>query len=158
MVTVRTRRATLTVLLIACGVSAAAQSPRPTELLLDSVPADSVKCGGLTVQFARFFKEHIQVLHIYNVPAIDIWVWNRTDSVHTYDPKMLAAVNESGQQIAFLSPADVGHSFGDFTSSGVRDVVGRTDYAAGPVLPHVSLGRNRPRCVVSTAHYVANPA
>jgi len=42
-------------LLAANGLSA--QKPQDTELLLDALPADSVRCGGLTFQFAKFAKD-----------------------------------------------------------------------------------------------------
>ena len=86
-----------------------AQKPQDTELYLDAVPADSVRCGGLTFQFAKFTKDmghHPlagQTIEGSEKTTIDIWIWNRTDSARTYDPHMLSAVNDEGNQLGFWS-------------------------------------------------------
>src|SRR5205823_2437577 len=91
-----------------------AQKPRDTELYLDSVPADSVRCGGLTIQFARFFKDagHTplagQKIEGSEKTAVDIWIWNPTDSARTYDPHVFKAVNDEGNQLTFWSADEVG--------------------------------------------------
>src|SRR5690349_5535917 len=103
-------------LLAANGLSA--QKPRDTELFLDSLRADSVRCGGLTFQFARFSKDlghHPiagQTIEGSEKTAIDIWIWNRTDSARAYDPHMLSAVNDEGNQIGFWSAEEVGDYVG----------------------------------------------
>ena len=99
-------------LLAASGLNA--QKPQDTELSLDAVPADSVRCGGLTFQFAKFAKDmghHPiagQTIEGSEKTTIDIWIWNRTDSARMYDPHMLSAVNDEGNQLGFWSADEVG--------------------------------------------------
>src|SRR4026209_2987029 len=94
--------------------SLGAQKPRNPELWLDSLPADSVNCGGLTVQFARFFKDNDKVnLLSSNAKgternAIDIWIWNRSKSPLVYDPHMFAALDQDGAQISFWNSEEIG--------------------------------------------------
>src|SRR5438132_14426884 len=84
-----------------------AQKPQDTELYLDAVPADSVRCGGLTFQFAKFAKDmghHPlagQTIEGSERTTIDISIWNRTDYARTYDPHMPSAVHEEGNQVGF---------------------------------------------------------
>jgi len=139
-----------------------AQKPRDTELYLDSVRADSVRCGGLTIQFARFFKDagHTplagQKIEGSEKTAIDIWIWNRTDSARTYDPHVFKAVNDEGNQLAFWSADEVGDyvagHHGLFESGKQEDREraknrsrSRREYQAGNILPGVSGG---PRILV----------
>jgi len=149
-------------LILAMPLTLHAQTPRRTELLLDSIPADSVRCGGLTFQFARFSKDEGhhplmgQPIEGSEKTSIDIWIWNRTDSARMYDPHVLAATNDQGIQITFWSAEEVGDyvagHHGLFESASMeartraRDRArSRREYASGMILPGVSGG---PRILV----------
>ena len=139
-----------------------AQKPRNTDLLLDSVPTDSVRCGGLTIQFARFMKDEGhhpiagQAIEGSEKTAIDIWIWNRTDSARTYDPHVFKAVNDEGNQIAFWSADEVGdyvaghHGLFESGKQEARERAknrarSRREYQSGTILAGVSGG---PRILV----------
>ena len=143
-------------MLAATGLSA--QKPRDTELYLDALQADSVRCGGLTFQFAKFAKDmghHPlagQTIEGSEKTTIDIWIWNRTDSARTYDPHMLSAVNDEGNELGFWSADEVGdyvaghHGFLESKKQEDRNRArdrarSRHEYAGGSILPGVSGGR-----------------
>ena len=142
-----------------------AQRPRKTELWIDSIPADSVRCGGLTVQFARFFRDADEVkltkadVKASGKQAIDIWVSNHSDSSRSYDPHMFSALNKDGGQINFWSAQEIGAYVGgrgffmEASNARERDiqrgtrereqreVEARPEYAGGRLLPGASGGR-----------------
>src|SRR5574342_47300 len=101
-------------LLISAQYPLAAQKQRRTELWLDSMPADSVPCNGVTVQFARFFRDADQVNLLKankkgtGRRAIDIWVWNSSDSVRVYEPGMFSGLDVDGTQINFWTAEQIG--------------------------------------------------
>lgn len=88
--------------------------------------------------------------------SIDVWIWNRTDSSRTYDPHMLSAVNDEGNQVAFWSSEEIGDYIGGhhgLFESGSQEARSRAreraksrrEYAGGSILPGVSGG---PRILV----------
>lgn len=145
--------------------SGAAQKPRKTELMIDSVAADSVRCGGVTIQLARFFKDNDELKTFgANVmgtrrQAIEIWISNRSDSVVTWDPHMLMALNNEGAQVTFLSAQELsvavsGKGFlfaaenqqeaaqqGMAREKTSRELAARPEYQAGKLLPGAAGGR-----------------
>lgn len=153
------------VLLVISGIPLAAQKPRRTELWLDSRPADSVSCGGLTVQFARFFRDGDQVNLLSankkgtNRRAIDTWVWNGSDSVRLYDPHMFAGLDQDGKQITFWTSDEIGTFMAgrgflldaenerqrgarrELREGERREIVARQEYASVRLLPGASGGR-----------------
>lgn len=140
--------------LVVVAATLNAQKQRNTDLFLDSAPADSVHCAGLTVQFARFFLdegkhplvgENIEGSH---KNSIDIWIWNRTDSARTYDPKMFKAINDQANQINFWSADEIAdwvssHITADNPEAHERAKYrtrSRLEYQGGPILPGASGG------------------
>jgi hypothetical protein len=117
-----------------------------------------VRCGGLTFQFARFFKDEKQTSILgedragTRKTAIDAWVWNRGDSVRAYDPHVFAASNKNGEQVSFLSSDEIGTYVAghrDLLQDQSREarerdrqqVMARREYAGTHILPGVSGGR-----------------
>lgn len=143
----------------------AAQKQRRTELWLDSVPADSVSCHGVTVQFARFFRDADQVNLLRankkgtGRRAIDIWVWNSSDSVRVYEPGMFSALDVDGRQINFWTAEEIGSFMAgrgflleaenesqrsqrrDIREGERREVTSRQEYADSRLLPGATGGR-----------------
>jgi len=142
--------------------TANAQKPRDTELYVDSTAADSVRCGGLTFQFARiltdFGKKPLvgQEIEGTEKRAFDIWIWNRSDSSQTYDPHVFRAVDDEGNQINFWSAEEIGdyiaghHGLFESGSQEARERAknrarSRREYQGGTILPGASGG---PRILV----------
>jgi hypothetical protein len=124
---------------------------------MDSLPADSIRCGGLTFQFAKFNKDMGtapligQKIEGSEKRMIEMWIWNRTDSSRTYDPHVFKAVNDEGNQINFWSADEIGdyigghHGLLESGSQQDRERAknrsrSRREYQGGSILPHVSGG------------------
>lgn len=142
-----------------------AQKQRKTELWLDSLPADTVSCGGLTIQFARFFKDYDEVKLLgankkgTERNAIDIWISNRSDSSRGYDPHMFMALDQEGTQINFWNAEEIGtymagrgfllkpeteaaqRSQQATSEANRRETSGRQEYASTRLLPGAAGGR-----------------